>query len=503
MAAQEANERDGDDNDYYKESMDGAKQGGINQHIDNIEDSSQRSDAPFEDGGNDGGDLDGGDGGDGGDGVDLGQERNWEDKLMDVEDQDNHIMDDARPLHHRIFQKWQEMNVHVPPLALSLLAKAHLDVVTAQDLLVDARLNIMATWDLVNMCHLQVSTPTLVLARNVHAGFFTCKVSTLLLTMQLLLVVHALIALHPLVLTTHKPSRQTKRTLPSLGFIHLVEHQDAMQLAQEVLNAELWVCHQKKLKFENGKFSLYCHFLTVISRLIARLLSRVQPTDVLAELKKVVISIAKLSYDIFPKGTTMRPEEIKNCIAAAATKLLKTGDYLQIPDSSNGKFKNFILQALKDVCLEFFYSNSKKALKNMDDFCQTIPVNGLILVAAVTKGVISGFSKMGTDKVPELSTDRCRTNFNKLRKSVDKLLNIPERREELEEMLEQWAKIGMGKFDWHVDGSAAGSDTGNINIVLMFPMCSYYLFIHNVLSAQHPVVCRWAMAQLSADYKNV
>ncbi|KAG1842140.1 hypothetical protein F4604DRAFT_1939012 [Suillus subluteus] len=84
MASQEANERDGDDNDYYRE--DGAEQGGINQHIDDIEDSSPRSDAPFEDGGDDGGDLDGGDGGDG---VDLGQERDWEDELMDVEDQDN------------------------------------------------------------------------------------------------------------------------------------------------------------------------------------------------------------------------------------------------------------------------------------------------------------------------------------------------------------------------------------------------------------------------------
>jgi hypothetical protein len=48
-----------------------------------------------------------------------------------------------------------------------------------------------------------------------------------------------------------------------------------------------------------------------------------------------------------------------------------------------GKFKNFSSQALKDICIEFFYSNSKKALKNTDDFHRTIPVNGLILVAAV------------------------------------------------------------------------------------------------------------------------
>jgi hypothetical protein len=54
------------------------------------------------------------------------------------------------------------------------------------------------------------------------------------------------------------------------------EHQDALKLAQEVLDAELWASHQKKLKFAHGEFSLYyCRFLPIISHLIARLLSRV------------------------------------------------------------------------------------------------------------------------------------------------------------------------------------------------------------------------------------
>ncbi|KAG1891928.1 uncharacterized protein F5891DRAFT_986422 [Suillus fuscotomentosus] len=235
------------------------------------------------------------------------------------------------------------------------------------------------------------------------------------------------------------------------------EHKDAVQLAQEVLDAELWVCHQKKLKFEDGYFPAYS---PQMCRLLCDDLFMFR-----TELKKVVISIAKLSYDIFPKGTSLRSEEIKKRVIAAATKLLKTGDYLWIPDSSYGKFKNFVLQALKDVCLEFFYGDSKKALKNTDDFHQTIPANALILVAAVMKGVISGFSETGTDRSPELPADRCRTDFNKLRTSVDKLLDIPELRKELEEMLQQWAKIGMGKSDWHADGSAAGSDV-DINIIL-------------------------------------
>jgi hypothetical protein len=80
------------------------------------------------------------------------------------------------------------------------------------------------------------------------------------------------------------------------------------------------------------------------------------------------------------------------------------------------------------------------------------------------KGVISGFSETSTNKVPELSADRCRTNFVKLQKSIDKLLDILECHEELEEMLAQWAKIGLGGSDYS-DGSDAGSDTGDISII--------------------------------------
>ncbi|KAG2112000.1 uncharacterized protein F5147DRAFT_771573 [Suillus discolor] len=181
--------------------------------------------------------------------------------------------------------------------------------------------------------------------------------------------------------------------------------------------------------------------------------------------QKIAEYMLSVSSSATPKGTSLQLEEIKKHVIAAATKLLKTGDYLWIPDSSDGKFKNSVSQALKDVCLEFFYGDSKKALKNTDDFHQTIPVNVLILVAAVMKGVISGFGETGTDKSPELPADRCRTNFNKLQASVDKFLDIPELHEELEEMLQQWAKIGMGESDWHADGSAAGSDV-DINIIL-------------------------------------
>ncbi|KAG0705984.1 hypothetical protein DFH29DRAFT_872717 [Suillus ampliporus] len=451
MATQEANERDDDDDDD-RESV---------RHSHEY--------APFEDGGDDEGDLDGGDGGD------LGQERDWEDKPMDVEGQDNETYD--------VLEHHQAQNGQCKAPSPSYLSKvtenerAHASTRSESPPQRPSRHN-----DRSRSPHQRPSQHT------GHSGSRqrvpSAGASSVRVPPSRRLHANACIGTH-----SHSRSAtpagarrtrniKTNQENPSkLGFYPpcwqgflqaaklqmrlqailthpIPEHQDAVQLAQEVLDAELWSSHVLLqgyfLEYGPQMCQLLCDDLFTFR----------------TELKKVVISIAKLSYDIFPKGTAMRPEEIKNCIVAAATKLLKTGDYLRIPDSSNGKFKNFVSQALKDVCLKFFYSNSKKALKNTDDFCHTIPVNALILVAAVMKGVISGFSETGTDKVPELSADRCRTNFDKLRKSVEKLLDIPECREELEEMLDQWAKIGMGEFDWHADGSDAGSDAGDVNIIL-------------------------------------
>lgn len=50
-----------------------------------------------------------------------------------------------------------------------------------------------------------------------------------------------------------------------------------------------------------------------------------------------------------------------------------------------GKYKNFVSQALMDACIEFYYGNSSKALKHRNDFHRTIPINGLVLVAAVVR----------------------------------------------------------------------------------------------------------------------
>ncbi|KAG2111823.1 hypothetical protein DEU56DRAFT_762107 [Suillus clintonianus] len=556
MAAQEANERDDDDNresarhsheradlEEHNDTqvlilfrLDGAEQ---DQHLNDSENSGQRLGAPSEDGGDDEGDLDGGDldggGGVDSDGGDLGQERDWEDEPMNVEGQDNETYD--------VLERHQAQNGQRKAPSPSYLSKVthskspHQRPSRRNDRSKSPRQRL-------SQCNgrsgsrqhapsggaSSVQAPPSRRRRSLPHSHKSSTRSRSPRQRSYRQVTSTQSSLHTKSQRRRSPSRPLtssgSRALPSshrhsplrtrsdhattpsrscsrsptpagarrtrnvktnqenpskLGFYPacwqglpqaaklqmrlqailthpIPKHQDAVQLAQEVLDAELWLCHQKKLKFENGYFPEY-------SPQMCRLLC----DDLFTfrtELKKVVISITKSSYDIFPKGTAMLPEQIKKHIVTAATALLKTGDYLRIPDSSNGKFKNFVSQALKDVCLEFFYSNSKKALKNTDDFRQTIPINALILVAAVMKGVISGFSDTGSDKVPELSADRCRTDFDKLQKSVNTLLDIPERREELEEMLEQWAKIGMGEFDWHADGSGAGSDAGDINIIL-------------------------------------
>ncbi|KAG1896299.1 uncharacterized protein F5891DRAFT_1193324 [Suillus fuscotomentosus] len=173
-----------------------------------------------------------------------------------------------------------------------------------------------------------------------------------------------------------------------------------------------------------------------------------------------MISIAKQLYGIFLKGNSMHKERV----SAAAAKLLKTGEYLRLPDSSEGKYTNFVSQVLKEACLSFYYGNGKKALKLTDEFQHQIPVNSLILVAAVAKGVLSGFCNSGTDKVPDLTADMCRADFNILQKSINKLMDIPERRVELEEMLREWAEEGMiGEL--HNDSDSA-ADSEDINIII-------------------------------------
>ncbi|KAG1727096.1 uncharacterized protein EDB91DRAFT_1086567 [Suillus paluster] len=201
-------------------------------------------------------------------------------------------------------------------------------------------------------------------------------------------------------------------------------NKDAVSLVQEVLDTILWTYHIKKLKLDNGYFPEY-------KMLMPQLLCDDLFTFCM-ELKKIVIFIAKQLYGIFLKGNSMHKEHVRE----AAAKLLKTSEYLRLPDSSEGKYTNFVSQVLKEACLSFYYGNGKKALKLTDEFQHKIFVNSLILVAMM-KGVLSSFHNSGTDKVPDLTTDMCRADFNTLQKSINKLMVIPKWHVELEEMLRE------------------------------------------------------------------
>ncbi|KAG2132145.1 uncharacterized protein EDB93DRAFT_1107977 [Suillus bovinus] len=189
------------------------------------------------------------------------------------------------------------------------------------------------------------------------------------------------------------------------------EHQDALQLVQEVLDAVLWSYHSKRIKMENGHFPQY---RAQMSRLLCDNLF-----TFCTELKKVVISIAKQLDGIFPKANMGQKDAVQQ----------------------HDKYKNFVSQVLKDACIDFYYGNGKKAFKLTEEFRKTIPINALILV----KGILTGFCDTSTDKVPNLSADKCR--------SGDTLMDNSERRQELESMLEEWADVGM-----------MGSD--DVNIIL-------------------------------------
>ncbi|KAG1848321.1 hypothetical protein DFJ58DRAFT_842963 [Suillus subalutaceus] len=203
------------------------------------------------------------------------------------------------------------------------------------------------------------------------------------------------------------------------------EHSDAVELAREVLDVVLWKYHSKKIGLEQ---------------------------DVVVELKKIIISLAKQLYGICPKGSMMHEHSVQKHVTEAASKLIKSGDYLRLPDLSEGKYKNFVSQ------------QRQKALKLTDEFQHSIPVNGVILVATVAKGVLTGFCETSIDKAPDLSADKCRSDFNSLRKSVDMLMDIPKRRRQLEEMLEEWAESGM--MNWLCNDSDGGSANEDVNIII-------------------------------------
>ena len=77
-----------------------------------------------------------------------------------------------------------------------------------------------------------------------------------------------------------------------------------------------------------------------------------------AELKKVVVSIAKRLYGVFPTDNVVRKDVVRRHIADTASNLIKTSNYLRLPDSSD--VSNVIIRC--PVALTLFFREGTRIL---------------------------------------------------------------------------------------------------------------------------------------------
>ncbi|KAG0708309.1 hypothetical protein DFH29DRAFT_870869 [Suillus ampliporus] len=150
---------------------------------------------------------------------------------------------------------------------------------------------------------------------------------------------------------TNKQTPQSSDFTCHVGrhFCRQQKHCDAVGLTQEVLDAELWKYHSKKIRLENG-----------ISLHTAR-----EYHDQMSHLK-VIISIAKQLYSIFPRTGMTHGDSVQKHVTEAASKLIKSGDYLWLPDSSEvkGILTRFCETELEEMLKEWAESGMMNGLHN-------------------------------------------------------------------------------------------------------------------------------------------
>ncbi|KAN0101090.1 hypothetical protein V8E55_001074, partial [Tylopilus felleus] len=102
-----------------------------------------------------------------------------------------------------------------------------------------------------------------------------------------------------------------------------------------------------------------------------------------SDLKKKVVRNLHVDYDISPSKNAKTAEERSAQIKNKADELLSSVAYLQEDIDANGKSSNFAHHGLHWPCLVFFYSNSKKALRQFAEFQPHMPYKTLMLVSAI------------------------------------------------------------------------------------------------------------------------
>ncbi|KAF8119246.1 hypothetical protein EV363DRAFT_1411559 [Boletus edulis] len=164
-----------------------------------------------------------------------------------------------------------------------------------------------------------------------------------------------------------------------------------------------------------------------------------------SDLKKEVAKNLRVDYDIFPSKNAKTAEERTMQIKSKAVELLSSAAYLRGDVDANGKSSNFAHRGLQRPCLAFFYSNSKKALRQFTEFQPHVPYKTLTLVGAIVYGLLDGLREYGDDQLAfeNTSWSVIQSAQQQLNESLTNLLGNDYHGSKLNAMLEDWAQTGM------------------------------------------------------------
>ncbi|KAG1906230.1 uncharacterized protein F5891DRAFT_556510 [Suillus fuscotomentosus] len=185
-----------------------------------------------------------------------------------------------------------------------------------------------------------------------------------------------------------------------------------------------------------------------------------------SDLKKTAISIAPLSYSLFPPSS-VPPQQRATWIESAAGDLLKGGSFLRFGTDENGRMRNLAHPALRDTCVAFFYMRPYwVARRQPDHFCMQLPISCLALVATAFHCVFDGLEKNGTGKCyPNFSSKDYSPVYRKMLQIIKDTLKDEYHGPRLLAQLREWAEVGWAE-NIKLDGSAAEARHDHLQVIL-------------------------------------
>ncbi|KAF8449428.1 hypothetical protein L210DRAFT_3641009 [Boletus edulis BED1] len=162
-----------------------------------------------------------------------------------------------------------------------------------------------------------------------------------------------------------------------------------------------------------------------------------------SEVKKCVTRSIVDDYHLFPPENLQSEIERIEFVKNKAARLLENAQFLCGAPDSLGKTSNFAHPALKKVCLTYFYSSSDKALRQFPDFQEYIPERALLLVGAMIHFTLEIFATHGFNKRVSLNVEQVEGHYTNLCRLLNQVTADKYHGPKLDNMLHQWAKIGM------------------------------------------------------------